>query len=85
MLSKKTGLNITYDIIYYICGFMETIVRTRKIGGSVVATIPNDIAKKLDIRENELIEIDVRKPRKSFFGIMKKLADFREEDRFDRK
>lgn len=64
---------------------MEAIVRTRKVGGSIMATIPSDIAKKLNIGENEVIEIDVKKQKKSFFGIAKKISEFREEDRFDRK
>ncbi len=64
---------------------MEVIVKTRKLGGSIIATIPNDAAKALNLKENEFIELDIKKRKKSFFGIMKSVSGFTEKDRFDRK
>jgi len=55
--------------------------KARKIGGSVVVTIPKEIAKELKISPNEEIEIEVRKPKKSYFGAFKGLSSFKKEDR----
>ena len=64
---------------------MDAIVRTRKLGGSLIVTIPNDAVKKMDLKENELIELSVRRPKKSYFGICKNVSAFTGADRFDRK
>ena len=47
---------------------MDFISRTRKIGGSLVTTIPKDTVEKFNIKENELVELEIRKAKKSFFG-----------------
>ena len=47
---------------------MTSPARTRKIGGSLAATIPKEIVKGLQLREDELIEIEVKKIKKSYFG-----------------
>ena len=63
---------------------METIVtRTRKVGGSIMTTIPNEVVKELDIKDNEEIEISVKKRKKSYFGAIKSIGPFTEKDRFD--
>ncbi len=64
---------------------MEVLTKTRKLGGSLIATIPKDAVKELGIKENEQIALEIKKPRKSFFGIIPGLKSFTEEDRFDRK
>ena len=60
---------------------MKTITRTRAIGGSLVVTIPKEIVKEEQIKENELVEIVIEKPRKDFFGALKGIGRFTEEDR----
>jgi len=60
---------------------MKNITRTRAIGGSLVLTIPADIVKEQMIRENELVEIEVRKLKKDFFGMLKGIGPFKEEDK----
>ena len=62
---------------------MEAFCRTRKIGGSLVTTIPRDIVEELGIHENETIELEIRKPRKSAFGMFKGFTPFNEKDRVD--
>ncbi len=61
---------------------METLSRTRKIGGSLVVTIPKNIVEKEGLKENQLVEIGVKKVKKSGFGISKGLASFSKEDKF---
>jgi len=64
---------------------METIVKLRQIGGSLVATIPKEIIDSAQIGKDDLVEIHVKKLSKSGFGILKgKKINFTEEDRLDR-
>lgn len=61
---------------------MKTIAKTRKIGGSLVVTIPSNIIKSENIRENEFIEIEVKKRRIDGFGALKGIGSYnRNEDR----
>ena len=60
---------------------LKTLARTRRIGGSLVVTIPIELVKEEQIEENELIEISVKKPRKSYFGALKGIGSFTREDR----
>jgi len=61
---------------------MKTIARTRKIGGSLVVTIPSNIVREEQISENELVEIEVKKQRKDYFGALRGLGKFTKEDKF---
>lgn len=63
---------------------METIARTRAIGGSLVVTIPAEIVKEEGLKPGQVVEIEVRKLKKSFFGITGgKLGPFTREDRME--
>lgn len=62
---------------------MLVFSKTRKVGGSIVATIPKDAVKGLGLKENETVELDVRRPEKSFFGAFKKLSAYSSKDRID--
>lgn len=62
---------------------METIARTRKVGGSLMVTIPKEIVKEEGIREGEAIKIQVEKVRKDYFGILKGMRPFSKEDELD--
>lgn len=54
-------------------------VRTRAIGGSIVVRIPKDIVKEENIREGELVKIEVEKLRKSYFGALKGMKPYKKE------
>jgi len=41
----------------------------RRVGGSLVVTIPDEVAQEQRLRPGELVDIEVRKAKKSFFGI----------------
>ena len=61
---------------------MEILTKTRKIGGSLVVTIPKAVVEGEGIVENQMVTIEVQKMRKSGFGISKGLASFSKEDKF---
>jgi antitoxin component of MazEF toxin-antitoxin module len=61
---------------------MESLTTTRKIGGSLVVTLPKKIVESQSIREGELIKIKIEKMKKSAFGILKGMRSFSKEDKF---
>ena len=56
------------------------LAKTRRVGGSIVVTLPSELVKTQKIKENEFVEITVKKCRKSGFGALKKLSSFTVED-----
>ena len=60
---------------------LKTLARTRRIGGSLVVTIPIELVKEEQLEENQVVEISVKKPRKSYFGALKGIGSFTREDR----
>jgi len=59
---------------------MKSLTTTRAIGGSLLVTIPKEIVREEGLREGEIVEVEVNRPRKSFFGIAKGVGPFTEED-----
>jgi hypothetical protein len=63
---------------------MEALVKTKKIGGSLMVTIPKTITEQEDIRENQLIKIEIKKARTNGFGMLKgKLGKFTKKDKLE--
>lgn len=58
-------------------------MRTRRIGGSIIATIPKEAVKELGIRSGELIRSDIKKVKKDFFGRFHGLGKFSKEDELE--
>ena len=58
----------------------QCLTKTRKVGGSIVVTIPKEEVDLQQIKENEYVEITVKKCRKDGFGILKGMAPFTIED-----
>jgi hypothetical protein len=56
------------------------LTKTRKVGGSIVVTLPKELVQTQKIRENEFVEITVKKCRKDGFGIFKGMSPFTVED-----
>jgi len=56
------------------------LAKTRKVGGSIVVTLPRELVEAQKIKENEIVEIIVKKCRKDGFGILKGMAPFTVED-----
>ncbi len=62
---------------------LKTLTRTRKIGGSIVVTIPKELVKEEQLKENELVEISIKKTIKNYFGIFKGIGPFTKKDRME--
>lgn len=62
---------------------MKVIAKTRAIGGSLVVTIPSEIVKLENLQEGEYVEINIKKKRKDYFGALKGIGEFKEEDRVE--
>jgi len=58
----------------------QCLVKTRKVGGSIVVTLPKELVETQQITENIYVEITVKKCRKNGFGILKGMAPFTVED-----
>jgi len=58
----------------------QCLAKTRKVGGSIVVTLPKEIVELEKIKENEYVEITVKKHRIDGFGILKGLGPFTIED-----
>ena len=56
------------------------LTKTRKVGGSIVVTLPKELVETQKIRENEYIEITVKKCKIDGFGILKGIGPFTVED-----
>jgi len=57
-----------------------SVVKVRKVGGSLVVTVPKEIVESEGIREGEIVMIEVRKVKKSFFGAARGVGSFSAED-----
>ncbi len=58
----------------------ECLAKTRKVGGSLVVTLPKELVESEKIKEGEVVEIRVKKLRKDGFGILKGVGPFTVED-----
>ena len=62
---------------------LTSLARTRKIGGSLVVTIPIEIVKEEQLEENQIVEIKVKKQRRDYFGALKGIGSFTKKDRME--
>jgi hypothetical protein len=58
----------------------ECLAKTRKVGGSIVVTLPKALVDAKKIKEGEIIEISVKKLRKDGFGVLKGIGPFTTQD-----
>ena len=61
----------------------KALVKTRKIGGSIVVRIPKELVEHEGIREGELVELEVQRARKDWFGAFPTLKPFSREEELD--
>jgi len=61
---------------------MEAIAKPRKIGGSLVVTIPKTIVEEEGLTEGQPVKVSIVKLRKSGFGISKGIGPFTKDDKF---
>jgi len=57
-----------------------SLAKTRKVGGSLVVTLPSELVESKKIKEGEIVEIIVKKVRKDGFGLFKGMNPFTAED-----
>jgi len=57
-----------------------SLVKARRVGGSLVVTLPKGVVESRQIREGEILEITVRKVRKDGFGVFRGMPPFAVED-----
>lgn len=62
---------------------MEVLTKLRKVGGSVMARIPKEILEQESLQPGETVRLEVKKAKKSAFGIAKGMRSFTKEDEFD--
>jgi len=58
---------------------VSAVVRARAVGGSIVVRIPKEIIKEENIREGELVKIEVEKVKRSYFGALKGMKPYKHE------
>ena len=56
------------------------LARVRKVGGSLVVTIPREVVEEEGVKPGEMVNIEVRKARKSYFGTARGIAPFTSQD-----
>jgi hypothetical protein len=61
---------------------MQSITKTRKIGGSLVITIPHILVDELNLHPNQAVKINVQKVKRSGFGMFSGIGKFCREDKF---
>jgi antitoxin component of MazEF toxin-antitoxin module len=60
-----------------------TLVKARKLGGSIVVRIPREIVEQEGIAAGETVSISVKKVKKSWFGAFKGIGHMTREDKLD--
>lgn len=61
----------------------KTLVKTRRVGGSIVVRIPKEVVEEEDIHAGELVELEVKKARKDWFGAFPNLKPFSRTEELD--
>jgi antitoxin component of MazEF toxin-antitoxin module len=56
------------------------LTKTRKVGGSIVVTLPKELVENQKIKPDEIIEITVKKCKKAGFGSLRNMKPFTVED-----
>lgn len=56
------------------------LTKTRKVGGSLVVTLPKELVENQKIKADEIVEITVKKCKKAGFGSLKNMKPFTAED-----
>ncbi len=56
------------------------LTKVRKVGGSLVVTIPKEVAEEEGIKAGEKVNVEVRKVKGSYFGAARGIGRFTAED-----
>jgi antitoxin component of MazEF toxin-antitoxin module len=61
----------------------KAVTKARRVGGSIMVRIPKEVVEQEDIKEGELVEVEVRKAKRDWFGATPKIPPFAREDELD--
>jgi len=82
-LARK-GLYITVHIVLHnMPEDISVYVRTRRVGGSLVITLPHEVVDLIGVREKEVLRVTVARPRRSFFGAFRGVGTYSHRERAD--
>ena len=59
---------------------MEGVTKLRRVGGSIVATVPKKVVELEGLMPGQTVKINIKKIKKSFFGVAKGIGSFTRED-----
>jgi antitoxin component of MazEF toxin-antitoxin module len=62
---------------------VRALAKAKKVGGSIMVRIPKEVVQQEDIHEGEMVELDVRKARRKWFGVTPQISEFTHEDELD--
>ena len=62
---------------------ISAYVKTRRVGGSLVVTVPREVVEMLGVREKEVLRLTIERPRRSYFGAFRGVGPFTHRDRAD--
>lgn len=61
----------------------ETIQYVRKVGGSLMVTIPKEVAELENVHSGEMVRVEIKKVPTDLFGVFPGLSSLRKEDKVD--
>ena len=59
------------------------VIRAKRVGGSIMVRIPKEVVEQEDIHEGEMVEVEVHKAKKSWFGTDPEIGSMTREDELD--
>ena len=59
---------------------MEALVKTRRVGGSIMVHIPSEIIEMEHIKPDMMVHIEIQKVKQDWFGKFKGVGRFTAED-----
>jgi hypothetical protein len=61
----------------------RAIIKAKRVGGSIMVRLPKEVVEQENIHEGEMVELDVHKAKKSWFGVYPGLGPMTREDELD--
>jgi len=61
----------------------RALIRAKRVGGSIMVRLPKEVVEQEDIHEGEMVELEVKKAKKSWFGSMPGIGPMTREDELD--
>ena len=59
----------------------RAVIKAKRVGGSIMVRIPKEVVDQEDIREGDMIEVEVSKAKRSYFGTTPGIGPFTREDK----